>query len=578
MSRGAEILPIDRHFARLMCKSGATNETRLFNLFVHLSQALRQQHSCLDLEDYPASTALISVLESLPCVGASGQATPLILDDKKLYLQRYHQAECRIARALTERNQAVNGLTPPLLQQLLAPLFDHDNNFDGQALAVLQALTRRLAIITGGPGTGKTTIVRALLAAMRQLPGGDSAVIKLAAPTGKAAMRLNQSLYATSPDSNQRTDSTVTTLHRLLGLRADGRSWQFNADNPLQLDMLVIDEVSMVDLAMMDRVLQALPPRARLVLIGDPQQLPSVETGNLLMDICKYPAGYSAEFTSLANTVLGGPSAAQVIPKVWPLDNDHHGLQDAVATLTHSYRFAADKGVGQLARAIQQGGPLITNETVKLLPWQQIADSPGDLADRFADYFKLVNTAGSRPEQLLLAFEKVRVLSAQREGVLGVLNLNKAIEDRLAENGWRQTHSHLYHGKPLMINRNDYGRGLFNGDVGICVNEPATGTLQVAFRDSSGDVVLQPTAGLPSHETCFAMTVHKSQGSEFDEVIFVLPPAESQGMSQLASRELLYTAVTRTRTRMTLYSSEATLDQALKRHALRVSGLGERLG
>jgi len=566
-------LAIDVHFARLMCDLGATRDPAIYQLFAQLSQALRQQHSCIDLAQRDDTAALVAKLLTLPCVGqpdngqwaAGAQASPLVLEHNKLYLQRYYQYEYRIATQLISRNQPMPLTEPPILRQLMTDQFgDNPTTVNWQAVATLQALTRRLTVITGGPGTGKTTTVLKLLQAFAALPGNEHAIVKLAAPTGKAAMRLNQGLR--QAQGSDKLAVEVQTLHRLLGMRMDGRSWRHDAQHPLTVDLLIVDEVSMVDLAMMDRLLRALPTHCQLVLLGDPDQLPSVETGNLLMDICRYPAGYSAAFHDLA---------AAVLDTELPINAGDHKLKDALCRLTKSYRFDADQGIGQLARAIQQGEPISANTQVSIRPVTELQQNPSLLLAPFADYLALAADTNRTAGELLDQFEQTRILSAVREGDYGVEQLNLGIEAQLLATGFR-TGPAFYHGRPIMIMRNDYALGLFNGDVGICLFNLEDRRFHVAFRDSDGAIMTHLASRLPPHETCFVMTVHKSQGSEFNEVTLVLPASASTRAEPLVSRELLYTAVTRSRQRIILYSTEALLNEALNTHARRDSGLAER--
>ena len=589
----AQYLDIDVHFARFMSNLGETRDPQLYQLFAQLSQALRQQHSCIDLGQRPNTADWVAKLQALPCVGQPNvQAIdrealkkPLILENNRLYLHRYYQYERRIAADLIRRNQPSEGVDPTLLREILTPLFDGfaggHTEIDWQAVAVLQALTRRLTIITGGPGTGKTSTVAKLLQAFSALPGQEQAVIKLAAPTGKAAMRLKQGLrqaesllirgslvadeFAVDAMS-ARPAIEVQTLHRLLGMRLDGKSWRHDERYPLTADLLIIDEVSMIDLAMMDRLLRALPSHCRLVLLGDPDQLPSVETGNFLMDICQYSAGYSPALQALATSVLGANLTVA---------DGEHKLRDAFCRLTKSYRFAAQQGIGRTAQAIQQGLPVEASNQVSLCAFTDLAVNPELLLAPYRDYLRLVASPDVSAEQLLDLFEQTRILAAVREGDFGVEQLNEAIEAQLLTTGFR-TNSAFYQGRPIMIRRNDYSLGLFNGDVGICLLNDETQQWYVAFRDGDGTIMTYLASRLPPHETCFVMTVHKSQGSEFKTVTLVLAEVASSTADPLVTRELLYTAVTRARQHITLYSTPALLNQALNNRARRNSGLGER--
>lgn len=554
----SEFSSIDKHFSNLMCRLGNTADKRLRRVFARLSQALANQHSCLDLLDSDESKALINALHQLPIVSNTA-ATPLVLEGSKLYMQRYQVYETRIAARLSQMNNWISGTTPDATA-MGGRLADMSITGASQKLAVLCALSRQLTIITGGPGTGKTTTVARIIDALTTDGEAEQLNIRLAAPTGKAAMRMRESLSGALPGSTLE----VSTLHRLLGVRPNGGGFRYHADNLLPVDLLVVDEVSMIDLAMMYRLLAALPRQARLILLGDPDQLPSVEAGNILGDMCKYPAGYSAEFANFAH---------ESIDLTLSVAETNHRLRDAVCHLTESYRFADDRGIGKLSTAIRENAPWRPeDDEVQMKPISALNDTA--LLECFAPWLEGL-AKNAAPDSMLAAFERARILAPVREGEYGVIQLNSRIEQRLAEQGVIDVRSRFYHGRPILVTRNDYNLRLFNGDVGLCIHR-GDGEPQVVFRDASGDLKTYLASRLPPHETCFAMTVHKSQGSEFNHVVLALAPVKSSGSEALLTRELLYTAVTRARQHVSIYCDREQLVECLANRSVRHSGLGER--
>lgn len=552
---------IDLHFSRLMCRLAGSDDERLGPVFARLSRALASQHSCLDLSGTEDKAGLLDLLHSLPVTSGDG-STPLVVEGERLYMQRYHYYETRIASRLTAMNQWLTG-KPPAPDAIRQAIAASGVSAIGQQVAVTCAISRRLAIITGGPGTGKTTTVAGIISALGNAGRENAMEVRLAAPTGKAAMRLRESLADSLPTAMPE----VTTLHRLLGVLPGGRGFRYHAGNPLSIDLLVVDEVSMIDLAMMHRLLSALPSQAQLILLGDPDQLPSVEAGNILGDICKYPAGYSVDFAQLVQESVG---------TALPATTGSHLLCNAICELHQSFRFADDRGIGKLSAHIRAGtmwqASERTEDEVLVASLQALDDSV--LVDCFAEWLTALDDS-VEPEALLAAFEQARILTPVREGDFGVVALNDRIERRLAIEGRIDPGSRFYHGRPILVTRNDYNLQLFNGDVGICINLEGQDPL-VVFRNARGEIRTYLASRLPPHETCFAMTVHKSQGSEFERVLMVLAPATTIATQGLLTREMLYTAVTRARSHLSLYCEQQQLDDCLANRSERQSGLGER--
>lgn len=520
---------------------------------------------------------------------------PLVLEWRqqrpvRLYLARYFFYQQGVAASIRQRllPQAVDARQlSGLLQQLFPPAASASTDLlaepvvDWQAVAAASACLQGFCVITGGPGTGKTTTVTRLLCALLGLNPGLG--IALAAPTGKAAARMLESIRQTRqreklPGAERIPDESFT-LHRLLGWTPNG--FRYGPERPLPWDCVVVDEASMVDLAMMHQLLSALAPGARLILLGDKDQLASVEAGSVLADMCRSgdTPGPSPAFAAQLQDLLGYDLTPWTTAALAP-------MQNAVAQLRVSRRFDANSGIGQLATAVNHGDVRSALEAFKrsgdiqfdsqyltdapgnaLLPWQQA------LLDGYRAYGQALQTEQS-PAELLKLFGRFRVLVALRQGAYGVEQVNRQIEELLSRAGWlkRSRLSPWYHGRPVMITRNDYDLGLFNGDIGILMNM-ANGDHRVVFESSEGEIRQFLPSRLPAHETSFAMTVHKSQGSEFDSVQLVLPPQ----WQAVITRELVYTAITRAKSRFRLLASPECWQKALSSRVERASGLTDIL-
>ncbi|WP_345772877.1 exodeoxyribonuclease V subunit alpha [Vibrio sp. Isolate30] len=475
-----------------------------------------------------------------------------------------------------------------------------------QKVAAAVALSRRFAVISGGPGTGKTTTVAKLLSAMveQSLNLGKTPTIKLVAPTGKAAARLTESIgkaidqLPVEPIVKENIPTESSTLHRLLGAIPNRAEFRHHRRNPLHLDILVVDEASMVDLSMMYKLVDALPPHARLILLGDKDQLASVEAGAVLGDICAFNAyGYSTPQGNLIAELTGFEALSRN-----RASQNHMNLAPAVADslcmLQKSYRFDARSGIGQLAKAINAGSAsqvdLVLNKGFADIEHHSLSSDSYNLMVR-----TLVNEYGAylncihqpltedekqedRAKQALDLFSQCRLLCAVRDGDFGVAGLNQRIERALAARRLIQPHNEelWYHGRPVMVTRNDHGLGLYNGDIGLCMldstvsEEGASPRLKVYFELPDGSVKAVLPSRVPEHETAYAMTIHKSQGSEFDLTLMILPPE----FSPILTRELIYTGVTRAKSRLMMFSDSSVFKRSIKVKTQRVSGLAVRLG
>ena len=518
-----------------------------------------------------------------------------------LYLRRYAAYERRVGQGLRERAQArwpfVHEQARAWLDRLFGPA---GTDIDWQRVACAVALRAPLAVITGGPGTGKTYTAARLLALQLALHTGPAPLrVALAAPTGKAAARLKQSIEKALVDLPVPVEllnlralvdamGPARTLHALLGARPDTRQMRHHAAHPLDVDVLMVDEASMVHLEMMDALLAALPPQARLILLGDKDQLASVEAGAVLGELCRHAASgaYSADTVAQVQAVAGQTIGQRYHYRADPQDAAP-ALAQVTVMLRQSRRF--DGPIGTLAEAVNQGDTPAARACLtaghaalaacRPAAAQALCDLALDARSGWADFAARVRHTPKEPalhaawvSGVLQAFERLRILCAVREGEWGVTGLNAVVHQALvARAGWPAAVGEWYAGRPVMVLRNDAQTGVFNGDVGVAL-PPADGQgLQVWFQD--GDALRSVAVmRLPEVQTAFAMTVHKSQGSEFAHTVLVLPP----GGAEVLSRELVYTGITRARERFTLVeAADGLLEAALARPSVRASGLAQ---
>ncbi|QDB80718.1 exodeoxyribonuclease V subunit alpha [Georgenia sp. 311] len=509
----------------------------------------------------------------LVAVGVDGPADrPARWVDGRLYLDRYWRDEQLVRREVDARLAAPLAAPPPRLGETVRRLFPAPADAR-QRLATAAAVTSRLTVLTGGPGTGKTTTVARMLAAL-QATVGPGLRTALAAPTGKAAARLHESVRAELARLGPADQAAVgspeaMTIHRLLGWRP-GSSTRFrhHARHHLPHDVVVVDETSMVSLPLMARLLEALRPDARLVLVGDPDQLASVEAGAVLGDLVARPA--------VADALPGALRA--VLPGDLPADGPALGaLRNGVVRLETVHRFEA--GIAALAEAVRAGdvdaalGVLRAGlPDVELVEprgeWPSDADVAGLRADAVAAGERVLAAARAGDERAALAaLEEHRLLLAHRRGPAGVAHWAEQVEDWVTEAAHLTPEGPWYLGRPLLVTANDRGTGLYNGDTGVLVADGAGGVVAV-LGDPDEPVRVRPHR-LPPVETVHAMTVHRAQGSQFATVSLVLP----EPASPLLTRELLYTAVTRARRKVRVVGSEEAVRAAVARPVRRASGL-----
>ncbi|HEB93582.1 MAG TPA: exodeoxyribonuclease V subunit alpha [Gammaproteobacteria bacterium] len=589
--------PLAYFFARFLADKYQRDEDGTLALSAALVSERNQQGDvCVDLrrhagtalfnsdtgqsQEVPRAPELTQWLHELAtdaAVGRPGEFAPLILDDERLYLHRLWQFEQQLLTSVQARLESPPVLDETRLASGLTRLFPASgNDLDWQKLASALAVSQRFAVISGGPGTGKTTtVVKVLALLLEQCPDMH---IRLAAPTGKAAARMVDAIRQrkagidVADELRARIPDQATTLHRLLGF--NGRHFSHHRRNPLVLDCLVVDEASMIDLPMMARLLTALPDNARIILLGDRDQLASVEAGNVLGDITGHgqPICYSTAQGQFLATLTGTPMAALPVSDTTP------PIADAIGLLRTSYRFDAGSGIGQLARRVNEGEgeaalSLLRDDPSAQLIWHENNEktiSSDALAWAVTQYVTYLHC--DEIGAALDAFEQIRVLCALRSGPFGVDEVNRIIAERLRARGLIEA-GEEYHGKPVMVTVNDYEVALYNGDIGLLWRN-ARGELRAWFRTADGQLRDIPLHSLPEHVPAWGLTVHKSQGSEFERVLLVLP---SETVNPLLNRELIYTGITRARRQLHISASAPTLLQGCRERVRRSSGLAQKL-
>ena len=564
MSLQQSLLPTELAylFARL---DAGVNEVVLA-LIHELRMANQAGHVCLPLARREEKKAL----QTSPLVGRPGDYAPLILDrSDRLYFAQHWFDEARLAARLALLAAPEPSLDGALLRPILEALFGSTCAVeqDRQKLAAALATRKRLMVISGGPGTGKTTTVLKLLALLASL-STRPLTMAIAAPTGKATARLSEAVRVAHrgcnlPDGTLRQlPQQAQTLHRLLGLRPGLPTPRYHAGNTLALDVLVVDEASMIDLSLMARMVDALPSRARLILLGDHHQLASVGAGSVLGDLCA-DIHYRQDTLDWLWATCGETLS--------PTPGVGGPLTDCVVLLTHSHRFGADSGIGRLASLVNVGDVSGSWAILQDPDWPDVqvlqALDVREMLARWRPYWRVVR-AGKPLSEWQSAFTRFMFLGVER---CQVENFNLSVEQQLENDGYKPAGCEWYPGKPVMISENDYGLGLFNGDIGFTVQREVG--LRVAFPCADGGWKEFAPGRLPQHDPVYAMTVHKSQGSEFGEICLQLPEAPVL----LLNRALLYTAITRARERFFFYGVQTVWEQAVFSAPRRYSGLAEKL-
>lgn len=602
--------PLDSRLASFLCGLSKVSEDQLdlSAIFAHLSKRARSGDVCVILQsskqldspiinpDDPVIHVPDRIAKKIKGLKITGKNvddfTPLILENDRLYLKRYHSYEKQLLHSI--ENRITN--PPPDIKRDVAKILDDlfplkaKGEKDDQRTAAIISAIQNFTVITGGPGTGKTTTVVKILAFL--LNGSSEMRIALCAPTGKAAARLQESISNAVrnlpiPDAIKELIPTdVVTLHRLLGAIPGKVNMRYNRNNRLPVDLLVADEASMIDLPLLTKTMEALPDAAKVILIGDHNQLASVEAGAVLGDICSAvqdTAGlnqFSKELKSFISEYQQNSGTGAIQHRVVP------EISDCVVELRKNYRFGEKSGIGMLSLAIRDGDfktavDILKDESFPDVSMIHGEDSAGlfrsTVVEGFGPYIR-AETEKKRFDQL----ERFRILSPFRGGKTGVENINSYVTN-LLRNEFGPPEGDLspwYDLRPIMIKRNDRPLGLNNGDIGFIRNDGKKAVAIFHDYESSpsnpknpASLRAIPAERLPSHESCYVMTVHKSQGSEFDEVVLLLP----EESSPILTIELIYTAVTRAKKKFLIFGTPERLKEALGKRVFRVSGLRESL-
>ncbi|TCS41117.1 exodeoxyribonuclease V subunit alpha [Reinekea marinisedimentorum] len=584
----SELLPspfqaVDRQLAQEVCQLLKIDDALLRQSIMAMSFALQQGHSCLALhsclqespyrtmaeygfESFPPAAQWQAHLEQLPI--RPEHNAPVVFYQGRLYLRRYFQFETELASFIAShenRQPALTSETLKLARQLLGEFFSTEpGQTNWQQVAAANALLSSFTTIIGGPGTGKTYTVTRILALLAML-SETTLKIRLAAPTGKAAQRLAESIRQAKANMNldmitaQSIPDEAATLHRLLGVIPNSIHFRHNRENPIDADVVLVDEVSMVDLPLMTRFIRALKPETRVILLGDADQLPSVAAGSVLADITSgQRQQYSAKrCAALKQLGINLPAAAE-----------GQATLDRVTALVHSRRFSEHSGVGALARAVLAGNCAASTEVFAQfndLRWVPDDQFDAQLNDWLRQHIQPIAQQGSVNEAYA-KLQQFRLLCATREGERGVKELNERIT-RLVNT----ERTPFFKGQPVMVTQNHYGLKLYNGDIGLLWPNDE-GHLMVWFEAENGYRAVTP-GRLPAFETVYAMTIHKTQGSEFDHVVVVLPGEKSS----LLNRELIYTGLTRAKLTVTVVGAATVWQQGVSQRVERWAGLSEQI-
>ncbi len=567
-----------------------------------LSQKLMEGNICIPVDEVKANLgsspydtvmpsndlANYNKLVSLHKAGAA----PFVLHNDRLYFQRYFKYETSIIEKLKSLMAVEAGMVAERMKQLeskadliktLTANYDIcgltvKEQVDWQLVAVLQALLNNFSIITGGPGTGKTTTLAKLLIVLYALE--PDAKVALAAPTGKASMRMYESLKSSTLPFSEVTKAKIdnlkpSTIHSLLGYKKESVNFKYNAENSLPYNWVVVDEASMIDVPMFSKLLCALGDNCRIILLGDKDQLASVEAGSLLGDLCQTLPSlnmFSSANAQWMNQFIPEP-ARNIQPEF--IGENKQLLSGHIIELKFSHRFNSQGAIGKVSKAVIEGDL----ERLKNLIGVQTASNvtfdfeyKEEILSKFVEgyeaYIKEIDIA-----EALIKLNELRVLVAVRESNRGMYAINKFIELQLRKKGLIKPDGDFYENRPIMVTRNMYDLELLNGDTGI-LRKDANGNIKAYFEDGKGGVKSVLPAYLTYSETVFAMTIHKSQGSEFNKVLVVLPEGTSNA---LLTRELLYTGITRAKDHITIQGKQDTIDYAVETCVKRISGITGRI-
>lgn len=573
---------LDFQLADLMLElNGEANQT-LKDCTLEISKHTREGQITIACSDAQQTELLKTKV-----VGGAGDYKPLILDNDYLYLRRYWQYQQQLAERIQSRFGQIEQTESQINwhKERLEYYFKDDTEAgetNWQQVAAARALSHQFLILSGGPGTGKTTTITRILALLIEQHLEEAKRVKsvggvllnnklnilLAAPTGKAAIRMLDAIREAQQkinlpeDVQEQMPKHASTIHKLLGYIHESVQFKYNHNHPMNADVVLVDEASMIDIALMSKLVEAVPAHAKLILLGDKDQLSSVETGSVFADMCE------------------------------GLSSNSQGVGEKhIVTLQKNWRFKKGSGIGQLAIAANQSDnkkllEILHDETkpdCSLIMPSKITGSqiPTDLIAPWKNYFKRLNDPDSSIQEIFEAFNEYRILCALRRGLNGSIIMSNRIEMALSKQGFikvrngygkNQASPNWYHGRPVMITQNSYSKGLFNGDTGITLIR--NGEVKVYFPDEGQECFknLAPVR-LPTHETTWAMTIHKSQGSEFNQVALILP----HEVIPLLTKQLIYTGITRAKETVSIVASEAVLSAGVKTEMVKATRIGENL-
>ncbi len=560
-----------------------------------LSKKLEDGHICVDIsqeESLSKNGIDIQDIKNCPTVSTGEKYLPFVLEENRLYLQKYFYYETLI---IDKINALINSHKDSKKQRteylssikdyILNLFFNGENSIDNpwQLIAALRSVLHNFSIISGGPGTGKTTTVAKILLLHNHI--NPEIRIAIAAPTGKAASRLNESLTKTInsleniPEDTKRKllDIKATTIHRLLKVKAFEKGYFYNSDNQLKEDLIIIDESSMIDAAMMCDIMSAISPDSKLVLVGDKNQLNSIEAGSIfgdLSNITELSNNISEDDYSFFNSFFdeeNSPISQEYI------SNNHLAIADNITELLVSYRFDKDSDIGKFSNLIING---VSDKSRLVEPFRicrtddqcvKIIDSFNDNElKKYLGYYEDI----VKEQDLPKAFDKlgkVMILCAVVEGKYGIKYFNNLVGNHLRNKKLINPQGRFYDGQNIMITSNDYSLNLFNGDIGIVRSKNKE--LLAFFKDENGEIREYPVSSISNFETVYAMTIHKSQGSEYENIIIILPEDKDH---QLLSREIIYTAITRAKKNVVIIAKDDVITQSVKRKISRISGIKDR--
>ena len=582
------------------------NDTDIKPYLYALSYKMSEGHICIDIEtldqailpdNYKNSMLHEDKLTQSELVTSGADYRPFVLHNNKFYLQRYFNYETILLKKMHEMIHASDEFVEQRksalkdLQPFIQKLFSGNiaTGPDWQLTAAIVAVLYNFVIITGGPGTGKTTTVAKILAILFSLY--PDMKVALAAPTGKAAARMAESLVQANidvPESIKTKFNSLqpATIHRLLGWKENSPFFKHNEENPLNYDLIIIDESSMIDVAMFAKLLQGIAKGSRIILLGDKDQLASVEAGSLFGDLCKSQTQLNM-FTSGTRNYINEfiANASQKLNNEYDADNMNHALFQHIVELRYSHRFKDDQAIGKVSKAVIQNDELVLKaflEDSNSVEVKIDQEYDNRIFESFISGYEAIckkenDFSEEAIKNAIVQLSSLRILCAVKEGEQGVVRLNNRVEAYLQKKRLIQLDHEFYEHRPVMITKNNYSLGLYNGDIGI-LKKDINDIMRAWFLNSSPNGEMELKSVLPGFiskmETVFAMTIHKSQGSEFDSVLVVLPMTDRQN---ILTRELLYTGITRAKKQVVIQSNAYTFVEACKAFVERGSGIIDRL-